>query len=446
MNSTQIINSSDKTLFGHPLGLYILFFTEMWERFSYYGMRALLVLFLISEVNSENPGYGWTEVDALWLYGWYTMLVYVAGIPGGIIADRYLGQKKTVMLGGALLVIGHTVLAIDHLYAFYAGLLFIILGVGGLKPNISTMVGGLYSKDDERRDTAFKIFYMGINIGAFLSALIIGGIGEVYGWHYGFGLAGVGMLFGQMVFVWGQKYLKGVGEFIGNDENPNKETMNKPLSKIEKDRMLVLFLSFIIVVVFWGAFEQAGGLMNIYAYEKTNRFIETINFTVPATWFQSLNALFIVIFAIFVGKFWAWWKSLGKESSLLFQMAAGVIIMAFGFLFMSAATLEFKENGSSAMYWLVLAYLFHTLGELCTSPTAMALITKLAPVKYASFMMGAYFASTGFGNKLAATLGEWSQTAGEFEIFTGIFITCSLFGLFIILIIKPLKRLTHGAD
>jgi len=312
MNATQQVNSSEKTLFGHPLGLFILFFTEMWERFSYYGMRALLVLFLISEVNSENPGYGWSETDALWLYGWYTMLVYVAGIPGGIIADRYLGQKKTVMLGGALLVIGHTVLAIDHLYAFYTGLFFIILGVGGLKPNISTMVGGLYSKDDERRDTAFKIFYMGINIGAFLSALIIGGIGEVYGWHYGFGLAGVGMLFGQMVFVWGQKHLNGVGEFIGDDENPNKETINKPLSKIEKDRMLVLFLSFIIVVVFWGAFEQAGGLMNIYAYEKTNRFIETINFTVPATWFQSLNALFIVLFAIFVGKFWAWWKSLGK--------------------------------------------------------------------------------------------------------------------------------------
>ena len=438
--------NTNKTLFGHPYGLYILFFTELWERFSYYGMRALLVLFLISEVSGDNPGYGWTNEDALYLYGWYTMLVYVAGIPGGIIADRYLGQKKTVMLGGALLVIGHSILAIDNLSAFYTGLLFIILGVGGLKPNISTMVGGLYDKEDDRRDLGFKIFYMGINIGAFFSAIIIGGIGEVYGWHYGFGLAGIGMLLGQIVFMWGQKYLVGVGDFIGKIDNPNNNLMNKPLTNIEKDRIKVLLLSFLIVVVFWGAFEQAGGLMNIYAFEKTNRIIESINFEVPATWFQSLNAGFIVLFAVLVGKFWSWWKSIGKESALLFQMAVGVIIMAVGFFFMSAASIEFKENGSSAMYWLVLAYLFHTLGELCTSPTAMALITRLAPLKYASIMMGVYFACTGFGNKLAASLGEWAQTAGEFEIFTGIAVFCSAFGFLVLLLLKPLKRLTHGAD
>ena len=440
------MKNSDKTLFGHPYGLYVLFFTELWERFSYYGMRALLVLFLISESTAENPGYGWTESEALVLYGWYTMLVYVAGIPGGWLADKVLGQKKTVMLGGGLLVLGHSILAIDNLTAFYVGLGFIILGVGGLKPNISTMVGGLYDQDDKRRDLGFKIFYMGINIGAFLSAIIIGGIGEVYGWHYGFGLAGIGMLLGQLVFMWGQKYLVGVGDFIGTQDNPDNEKMNKPLTNVEKDRVKVLLLSFLIVVVFWGAFEQAGGLMNIYAFEKTNRFIESISFEVPATWFQSLNAGFIVLFAVAVGKFWSWWSSLGKESSLLFQMAVGVIIMAIGFLFMSMAALEFEEKGSSAMYYLVLAYLLHTLGELCTSPTAMALITKLAPVKYASIMMGTYFACTGFGNKLAASLGAWAQTAGEFEIFTGIFVFCSLFGLLVILIRKPLKRLTHGLD
>tara|TARA_B100000029_G_scaffold504408_1_gene583187 strand:- start:2563 stop:3792 length:1230 start_codon:yes stop_codon:yes gene_type:complete len=409
-------------------------------------MRALLVLFLISETTAENPGYGWTETEALALYGWYTMLVYVAGIPGGWIADKVLGQKKTVMLGGALLVLGHSILAIDNITAFYTGLGFIILGVGGLKPNISTMVGGLYKREDERRDIGFKIFYMGINIGAFLSAIIIGGIGEVYGWHYGFGLAGIGMLLGQLVFMWGQKYLVGVGDYIGKENNPDNEKMNKPLTNVEKDRVKVLLLSFLIVIVFWGAFEQAGGLMNIYAFEKTNRFIESISFEVPATWFQSLNAGFIVLFAVAVGKFWSWWSSLGRESSLLFQMAIGVIIMAIGFLFMSMAALEFEEKGSSAMYFLVFAYLFHTLGELCTSPTAMALITKLAPVKYASIMMGTYFACTGLGNKLAAGLGGWAQTAGEFEIFTGIFVFCSLFGLLVILIRKPLKRLTHGLD
>ncbi len=438
--------NSEKTLFGHPYGLYVLFFTELWERFSYYGMRALLVLFLISETTSDNPGYGWTESEAIYLYGWYTMLVYVAGIPGGWLADKVLGQKKTVMLGGALLVLGHSILAIDNITAFYTGLGFIILGVGGLKPNISTMVGGLYRSDDNRRDIGFKIFYMGINIGAFLSAIIIGGIGEVYGWHYGFGLAGIGMLLGQIVFMWGQKYLVGIGDYIGKQDNPDSEKMNKPLTSIEKDRVKVLLLSFLIVVVFWGAFEQAGGLMNIYAFEKTNRVISSINFEVPATWFQSLNAGFIVLFAVAVGKFWAWWKSLGRESALLFQMAVGVIIMALGFAVMSEAALEFERNGSSAMYYLVLAYLLHTLGELCTSPTAMALITKLAPVKYASIMMGTYFACTGFGNKLAAELGEWAQTAGEYEIFLGIFIFCTIFGLLVIALMKPLKRLTHGLD
>ena len=441
-----MINNSEKTLFGHPYGLYVLFFTELWERFSYYGMRALLVLFLISETTSENPGYGWTESEAIYLYGWYTMLVYVAGIPGGWLADKVLGQKKTVMLGGALLVLGHSILAIDNITAFYTGLGFIILGVGGLKPNISTMVGGLYKSDDSRRDIGFKIFYMGINIGAFLSAIIIGGIGEVYGWHYGFGLAGIGMLFGQLVFMWGQKYLVGVGDYIGKQDNPDSEKMNKPLTSIEKDRVKVLLLSFLIVIVFWGAFEQAGGLMNIYAFEKTDRMISSLNFEVPATWFQSLNAGFIVLFAVLVGKFWTWWKSLGRESSLLFQMAVGVIIMALGFAVMSEAALEFERNGSSAMYYLVLAYLLHTLGELCTSPTAMALITKLAPVKYASLMMGTYFACTGFGNKLAAELGEMAQSAGEYEIFFGIFVFCSIFGILVILINKPLKRLTHGLD
>jgi len=441
-----MVNNSEKTLFGHPYGLYVLFFTELWERFSYYGMRALLVLFLISETTSENPGYGWTESEAIYLYGWYTMLVYVAGIPGGWLADKVLGQKKTVMLGGALLVLGHSILAIDNITAFYTGLGFIILGVGGLKPNISTMVGGLYKSDDNRRDIGFKIFYMGINIGAFLSAIIIGGIGEVYGWHFGFGLAGIGMLLGQLVFVFGQKYLIGIGDFIGKKDNPEKDSMNKPLTNIEKDRVKVLLLSFMIVIVFWGAFEQAGGLMNIYAFEKTDRMISSLNFEVPATWFQSLNAGFIVLFAVLVGKFWSWWKSLGRESALLFQMAVGVIIMAMGFAVMSEAALQYEKNGSSAMYFLVLAYLLHTLGELCTSPTAMALITKLAPIKYASLMMGTYFACTGFGNKLAATLGEWAQTAGEYEIFFGIFVFCSLFGLLVILIIKPLKRLTHGLD
>jgi len=431
---------------GHPKGLYILFFTELWERFSYYGMRAILVLFLISTVDGGNPGYGWDEGDALALYGWYTMLVYVMSIPGGWIADKVWGQKRTVLIGGLLLCAGHGILALENIYAFYTGLALIVLGVGGLKPNISTMVGGLYPPGDDRRDKGFTIFYIGINVGAFLSALIVGYVGENYGWHYGFGLAGIGMLVGQAVFMWGQKYLKGVGEATKDLDPVEARARKQPLSPIERDRMLVMFISFLLIIVFWGAFEQAGGLMNIYTKQKTNLDLSFIDFTVPASWFQSVNAFFIVTLGVPIASFWVYWKRKGKESSSLFKMAIGVIIMGWGFLFMSAASLQFEAEGSSAMYWLVLAYLFHTVGELCASPVALSFITKLAPLKYASFMMGAYFAATGIGNKVAGLLGEWSQSAGELEIFTGIAIFCTAIGLLVIALLKPLKRLTHGAE
>jgi POT family proton-dependent oligopeptide transporter len=313
-----------------------------------------------------------------------------------------------------------------------------------LKPNISTMVGGLYKDGDDRRDGGFTIFYIGINIGAFLSALIVGYVGETIGWHYGFGLAGIGMLAGMLVFQWGQKYLTTVGNFLGSKDNPNKELMSRPLTKIEKDRMLVMFLSFLLIIVFWGAFEQAGGLMNLYADEKTNRMLG--GFEVPASWFQSVNAFFIIIFGTAVAGFWYRWKHKGKEGSSLFKMAIGLIIMGCGFLFMRFASQQYEATGSSAMYWLVLAYLFHTIGELCASPVALSFITKLAPIKYASFMMGAYFAATGLGNKVAGLLGESAANAGETTVFTGIFLFTVVIGLIVLALLKPLKRLTHGAE
>jgi POT family proton-dependent oligopeptide transporter len=536
-------------LFGHPVGLYFLFLTELWERFSYYGMRALFVLFLTASVTSGNPGYGWDNEAALSMYGWYTMLVYVASIPGGILADKWLGQKKVVMLGGALLCAGHGILAIDALWAFYTGCLLIIMGVGCLKPNISTMVGGLYKQGDERRDKGFYIFYIGINIGAFLAGIVVGSIGENINWHYGFGLAGIGMFIGQATFIWGQKYLKGVGDIVKAPKNSTTKeepsffskffrspsalitssvltltifllfedwgyrvlftllsfslgigiVIYRELNRIEKDRVLVLLLSFLIVIVFWGAFEQAGGLMNIYAKNKTNRmaslmtidllfiagilyllgtgiyqklkkmkmsgywffgaallaavflalriFTFTSNpYLIPASVFQSVNSFFIFTLAMGIAGFWYSWKLKGKESSSLFKMALGVIIMGVGFLFMSAASKQYDALGESAMYWLILAYLFHTVGELCASPVALSFITKLAPVRYAAIIMGVYWAATGLGNKLAGTLGELSQSMGEFEIFTGIAVFCTLFGILAILLLKPLKRLTHGAE
>jgi len=431
-------------LWGHPVGLYVLFFTEMWERFSYYGMRAILVLYITAKTLEENPGMGWTDPAALKLYGWYTMLVYVASIPGGIIADKFIGQKKAVLWGGIILVAGHTILAIQQDWAFYTGLGLIIAGVGFLKPNISTMVGGLYKEGDDRRDKGFTIFYIGINIGAFISSLLVGYVGENIGWHYGFGLAGIGMALGLAVYLWGQKYLIHVGNFLGSENNPDKEAYNRPLTKVEIDRMLVMFLSFLIIIVFWGAFEQAGGLMNLYAKDKTNRML--MGYEVPASWFQSVNAFFIITLGTAVAAFWYNWKKKGKEGSSLFKMAVGLIIMGFGFLFMRFAAQQYEAIGSSAMYWLVLAYLLHTIGELCASPVALSFITKLAPVKYASFMMGAYFAATGLGNKVAGLLGESAADAGEKTIFTGIFIVTVVIGILVIALLKPLKRLTHGAE
>lgn len=436
---------AEKTLWGHPKGLYVLFFTEMWERFSYYGMRAILILYLTAKTTEYNPGLGWDKVSALELYGWYTMMVYVMSVPGGLLADRVLGQKKTVMLGGFLLCIGHIVLAFDAVWAFYTGIVLIVLGVGALKPNISTMVGGLYATGDIKRDSAFTIFYIGINIGAFAAPLLVGYVGEVINWHYGFGLAGIGMLLGQIVYIWGQKYLTTVGNFVPvvRDKSTNKSV---PLTSIEKDRMIVLLLSFVIVIVFWGAYEQAGGLMNLYARDKIDRVM--FGFTVPTSFLQALHAFYVILFGVPIAYLWTRWRNKGKEDSSLFKMGVGTIITGFGFLLLAGAAIETASSmdGKASIYWMLGAYLLHVIGELSISPVALSFITKLAPVKYASFMMGAYFMVSGIGNKVAGLIGEAAQDAGEYTIFMSVFTFCVAFGLLLIVFVKRLKKLTHGAD
>jgi POT family proton-dependent oligopeptide transporter len=428
---------------GHPKGLSILFFTEMWERFSFYGMRAILVLYLTKETMGDNPGMGWTSTEALALYGWYTMLVYVMSIPGGIIADKLLGQKKTVFLGGVLIAAGQLTLAVDDLTAFYAGLILIISGVGCLKPNISTMVGGLYKQGDPRRDSGFTIFYIGINIGAASAPLLVGYVGEVYGWHYGFALAGIGMILGQIVYIWGLKYLKDVGNFTPAPKLEGTKT-NKPLSKIEKDRVIVLLISFLIVIVFWAAYEQAGGLMNLYTNEKIDRVV--LGWEIPASLFQSVPAIFVIIFGTIVAAYWNKRQKKGKESSSLFKMAVGTMIMGTGFLMMTGAAIEAQSGTKAMLVWLLLSYLLQVIGELSISPVALSFITKLAPIKYSSIMMGIYFAATGLGNKVAGLVGQLAQHAGEMEVFTGIFIFCLLFGALLLIFFRRLKKLTHGAE
>jgi len=428
---------------GHPKGLAILFFTEMWERFSFYGMRAILVLYLTKQTLGANPGMGWTDTRALALYGWYTMLVYVMSIPGGIIADRLLGQKKTVFVGGLLIAAGQLTLAVDSIYFFYAGLALVISGVGCLKPNISTMVGGLYKEGDPRRDSGFTIFYIGINIGAASAPLLVGYIGETIGWHFGFALAGFGMLLGLIVYVWGQKYLRDVGNFmpVKKIDGTNKDV---PLTRIEKDRVIVLLISFLIVIIFWAAYEQAGGLMNLYTKEKINRVI--LGWEIPASLFQSVPAFFVIIFGTIVAAFWTKRSLKGKEASSLFKMAIGIIITGTGFLMMSGAALQAATGVKAMLIWLIASYLLQVIGELSLSPVALSFITKLAPAKYASIMMGVYFAATGLGNKLAGLVGEFATKAGEFEVFTGIFAFCLVFGLLLLVFFKKLKELTHGAE
>jgi len=390
-----------------------------------------------------NEGLGWSNERALGLYGIYTAFVYIMSIPGGIVADKVLGQKKTVMVGGLLLCAGHGVLAVPELWAFYLGLTLIVLGVGGLKPNISTMVGGLYHQGDPNRDQGFTIFYIGINIGAFLAGIVVAIVADIYGWHYGFGLAGIGMLVGQMVYIFGQRYLRGVGEYESTIDIDSGQR-SQPLTKVEKDRIVVLLISFLIVIVFWAAFEQAGGLMNIYAQEKVDRTL--MGWEIPAGVFQSANPFFIIVFGTLVGAFWVRRAVRGKEASSIFKMAVGTMIMGSGFFMMSAASVQAENTGSAAMYWLILAYLLHTIGELCTSPVALSYITKLAPVKYASIMMGIYFAATGMGNFVAGQLGVLAQSLGEFEIFTGIALFAIAFGGLILLFLNKLKALSHGAE
>jgi len=503
MSSTALKQPHQKELWGHPVGLYVLFFTEMWERFSYYGMRGLLSIYMAAELTHvDGPGLAWTDAEALKLYGWYTMLVYVMSIPGGMIADKLLGQKKSVLIGAIILVFGHGTLAIEADWAFFTGLILIILGVGMLKPNISTMVGGLYKKGDIRRDKGFSIFYIGINTGSLLATTIVGLVVAKWGWHAGFGLAGIGMLLGLIVYVYGQKYLVHVGNKTPESELKDQVPLGQIFSnllksptqlvivlaiiavsiyyagfkmtgvdhwgyaalftflalvvgmlmmiyknlrnQIEKDRFLVVLLSFMLVIVFWGAFEQAGGLMSLYTEDKTNRML--FGWKVPTIWFQGLNAGFIILFAVAVANFWAKRKLKNKEASSLFKMAMGTIIMGLGFVFMIFAVRDFNANGESAMYWLVLAYFFHTIGELSSSPVSLSFVTKLAPARYASLMMGLYFASTGLGNKVAGLLGESASEYGEYTIFAGITIFTVIFGLLVIAITKPLKRLTHGAE
>ena len=445
-------HNSSGTLLGHPKGLFLLFGTELWERFSYYAMRAILVLYLTDK--TINGGLGWTTEEALNLYGIYTGLVYFTPLIGGWIADNILGQRRSIIIGGTLMAIGQFTLALPHsmidpnaVTVFYVGLTFLIIGNGLFKPNISTMVGDLYPAGDNRRDGAFTIFYMGINIGSLLAGVIAGTASAVYGWKAGFLCAGVGMLMSLLIqLFFAQRYLGDIGKVPAavRDAANNASGKKEPLTKIERDRLKVILVMSTFVIVFWAGFEQAGGLMNIYSQEYTNRMIG--NFEVPAAWFQSLNPFFIILCAPLLA---ALWVKMGKsEPNSPVKFALAMFSLALGFACMIGAALE--QNGDmtvkTSMMWLVGAYFFHTIGELCLSPIGLSMITKLAPLRLASLMMGAWFGANAIANYIAGVVGASIGKAGPLAIFSGIAISAVIAGVLLLLFSNKLISWMHGAE
>ncbi|WP_394127093.1 peptide MFS transporter [Vibrio hepatarius] len=438
--------------FGHPRGLFLLFGTELWERFSYYAMRAILVLYLTDA--TMNGGLGWSTKDALDLYGIYTGLVYITPLIGGYLADNYLGQRRSILIGGVLMAAGQFTLALPadalglgSLHTFYLGLALLISGNGLFKPNISTMVGDLYQEGDNRRDGAFTIFYMGINLGALLAGVVSGSVTNSFGWKAGFIAAGVGMLVSLvMQMTLAQSWLGDIGRepAAKRDLAIKKSSKKEPLTKEEFDRIKVILVMSLFTIVFWAGFEQAGGLMNIYTQQYTDRMIG--GFEVPAAWFQSLNPFFIITLAPVLAVLWV---KLGKrEPNSPVKFAMAMFFLALGFLCMVGAVME--QGGDTAvktsMLWLVGAFFFHTLGELCLSPIGLSLVTKLAPLRLASLMMGAWFGCNAIANYVAGYVGSHVGELGAMAIFTGIAVTATVSGVILLLFSNTLVRWMHGAE
>lgn len=372
-------------------------------------------------------------------------MVYALGIPGGFLADRYLGQRAAVVWGGVLQCIGHFLLALNNEAVFMVGLGLIAMGTGLLKPNISAMVGGLYEQGDIRRDGGFTIFYMGINIGAVLSSLVVGFVGEVYGWHYGFSLAGFGMLIGLIIFLAGRKYLGDVGQ---RPQRKKKEkavgnvSKTKAFTQEEKERLFVLFVSLLAIFTFFAAFEQAGGSMNLYTEKHTDRFV--LGWEVPASIFQALNPAFVILLGPVVALIWSKLAQRHQHISSIYKIGVGNIIVGIGFLFMVGAVLQHQGSSTahSSLHWLINAYLFHTIGELCLSPVSLSFITKVAPERIKSSMMGIYFAAIG----AACWLGGQIGALDYLTTFTMLVCLTVLLGLLCIIFNKRLMTLTHGCE
>ncbi|MCS6822253.1 MAG: peptide MFS transporter [Microscillaceae bacterium] len=433
----------------HPAALYWLFFTEMWERFSYYGMRALLILYLTSEIS--KGGLAWTSQEAGQLYGLYTGFSYIVTLIGGYLADRYLGFRGAVFIGGFMMAIAQFSLATGSAFGivgvFYVGLVLLVLGNGFFKPNISSMVGQFYEDGSKLKDSAYTIFYMGINIGAFLGALICGYLGEKVGWQYGFASAGIGMVSGMIIFQAGQKSLGNVGLKPALKKQAEVTTV-EPLTRTEIEKLAVAITLSIFSIIFWASFEQAGSSMNIFAARYTDRNIG--GFEVPATWFQSINALFIFTLAPIFSWLWVYLESKKLNPNGPVKFAMGLLFVALGFWVLVMGSSSIPQGAKSAqvsMLWLILAYLLHTIGELCLSPVGLSFINKLSPKRFLGLMFGIWFLCSGLGNYLGGYISGFIGETDKYKIsdFFMIVVIIPLVSGIVLLLLSPiLKKWMHG--
>lgn len=423
---------------GHPPGLSTLFFTELWERFSYYGMRAILILFMVAP--AEKGGLGFDVAKASWIYGLYTSMTYMTSLPGGWMADRFLGQRKAVLIGGIVIALGHFSLAFTSLPFFFTGLLLIVSGTGLLKPNVSSMVGALYGPDDPRRDSGFSIFYMGINIGAMLSPLVCGYLGQKISWHWGFAAAGFGMTLGLIQYVAGGRRLGEAGLRPKKSETKT-ERVGDRFTEVEKKRLAVIGILFIFSALFWAAFEQAGSSLNLFADKLTRTSIFGWQF--PSSWFQSVNSVFIILLA----PVFAWlWVRLGKrEPSSPAKFAFGLLFVGLGFLVMVGAALASRpEQNPVSPLWLIVVYLLHTIGELCLSPVGLSTVTKLAPARVVGLMMGVWFLSISLGNFVGGWVAGFFGSFPLPKLFGAVALTTIGPALVLGALINPIRRLMGG--
>jgi len=434
---------SQKQWFGHPRGLATCFFTEMWERFSYYGMRALLILYMVGSV--QKPGLGFSTEKSAHIYGLYTMLVYLMGIPGGFVADRFLGHYRAVLIGGIIIACGHFSMAIHGLPFFFLGLGLIIIGTGLLKPNVSTIVGTLYTRDDTRRDAGFSIFYMGINLGAFIAPLICGWLGQKYDWHWGFAAAGFGMIIGIIQYVAGKKYLTPVSETGKTVQTEivesTRQVADTKFTAQDWGRIAAASILTLFALMFWAGFEQAGSSLNLFADRATR--LTFAGYSYPSSWFQSVEPLFVIIFSPIFALIWLRLGRMEPSSPTKFTLGLAFLSLSFLLIVPAARYYEHTKVAVSPM-WLIGLYFLQMAGELCLSPVGLSMVTKLSPPRIVGLMMGVWFFATAMGNYVAGWVAGFLENRTFSEVFFAAFMSVGIATIILALLIRPIRKPMGG--